>query len=277
MNTTKRSCCSMLLAIFALVSCESKAPTVTSVGKSVATFEKFGGMAGCTAPPAPVPDPQAWWNAMPPANHQYPIAGWETWRNLTGGCLNTRVDVYRAVTTFNLASVANLKGLVQKAELIVSSHALPANQGGTVTVPITGQTGNVVLRCPQNLGGAGHLVRFGPNAVIPPTSAGGSFTMLGADPFPAGNDTVYTMRAIFTPGPIPNATNPSTIAPTGDGRATITTDVTSSVTAALNAGMQSMSWMLTSSFEGDLPGQLPASGTVDCRTAYDFDLRITHL
>ena len=267
----------MLLVSCVLVACESKAPTpiVTSVGKSVATLEKFSGMTGCPNPPAP--DPQTRWNNMPAANRLYPEAGWETFRNLTGGCLNTRVDVYRAVATFNLASVAHLKGLVQKAELVVSSHALPANVGSTVTVNVTGQTARVVLRCVQNIGGAGSLIRFGPNATVPPTSATGSFTMLGADTFPSVIDTVYTLRPNFTAGPLAGAAHPTTLAPTGDGRATVTTDVTGSIVSALNAGIPSLTWMLTSNFEGELPGQLPTSGTVDCKTAYDFDLRITHL
>ena len=66
------------------------------------------------------------------------------------------------------------------------------------------------------------------------------------------------------------------MAPTGDGRTMITTDVTDAVIAALNADLTRMSWMLTSNFEGELPGQLPDDGIVDCKTSYDFDLRITH-
>ena len=260
-------------AALTLASCAST-PNVTSVGKSVATYEKFDGMDGCTTVPAP--DPQAWWVSVPAANRRYPFAGWETWRNLTGGCANTRVDQYRAVTTFNLASVANLKGLVQKAELVVLTRAFPADVDTTITVRIAGQTGTVVLRCPAGIGGAGALVRFGPNAAVPSTTTAGEFVMLGSAPFPAGTSTVYTMPARFQAGPLTGATSPTTVAPTGGGQTTFTTDVTGAVTAALNADAPSMSWMLTSSFEGPLPGQLPDAGTVDCKTSYDFDLRITH-
>jgi hypothetical protein len=263
-----------LFAVCALVSCAST-PTVTSVGKSVATLEKFDGVAGCTN--APAPNPQAWWSAMPPANRQYPFAGWETFRNVTGGCANTRVDQYRAVATFNLASVANLRGLVQKAELVVSTRALPANTGDAPAVGPLGQPGSINLFCPRVLGGAGSLVRFGPNAAVPTTSPTGSLTMLGSDPFPSGTNIVYTLPAQYAGGPIANASNPTTLSQTGDQRAVMVSDVTGSVTAALNAGAASMSWMLTSNFEGPLPGQLAAAGTVDCKTSYDFDLRITHL
>lgn len=265
----------MALLVAALAACASTpTPIVTSVGKSVATFERFEGMAGCSAVPAP--DPQAWWAAVPTANRRYPFAGWKTFRNLTGGCANTNVDMYRAVTTFDLASVSNLKGLVQKAELIVSTRALPPDVGRTLTVTIAGQTGTVVLRCPAQLGGAGALVRFGPNAPVPVTTTAGDFTMLGPDPFPSGTNVVYTLPAIFTAGTLANATSPTTISPTGDGRTLITTDVTGAVTAALNADATGMTWMLTSQFEGLLPGQLPDGGSADCITSYDFELRITH-
>lgn len=267
----------VLVSALGLGACSSTpTPIVTSVGKSVATFHKADVMAGCTTTLPTALDPQAWWSAMPTANRRYPFAGWETWRNLTGGCANTRVDSYRAVTTFDLASVANLKGLVQKAELVVTTRALPPAMGRTVSVTIAGQTGTVVLRCPAQLGGAGSLVRFGPNAAVPVTTTAGDFTMLGADPFPSGTNVVYTLPAIFTAGALANAANPTTMAPTGDGRTMITTDVTGSVTAALNADAPSMTWMLTSSFEGQLPGQLPDGASADCRTSYDFDLRITH-
>jgi hypothetical protein len=57
----------------------------------------------------------------------------------------------------------------------------------------------------------------------------------------------------------------------------MTTNVTSQINAALNGNFSSISWMLTSNFEGPLPGQLPTAASIDCRTSYDFDLRITHL
>jgi hypothetical protein len=184
------------------------------------------------------------------------------------------VDEYRAVVTFNLTSVSNLKGLVQNAELVVTTRALPpaAGPGVAVTIP-----GIVALACPRGIGGAGSLVRFGPGATTPTTSAAGSLQMLGAtDPFPTGSGTVYTIPASNASGAVTPATSPTTIAPNGTGGTTITTDVTGAVTAALNANATGLSWMLTSNFEGLLPGDLPAAGTVDCRTSYDFDLRITH-
>jgi hypothetical protein len=266
-----------IAAAFAMAACNSN-PQVTSVGKSVTTLEKFTGIANCGSTAPPAPDPQAWWNGMPAANHGFPFAGWETFRNVTGGCAQTRVDVYRAVVTFNLASVTGLKGLVQKAELVVSTHALPAaaGPGGAVTVGPFGQPGSITLFCPAQIGGAGSLVRFGPASAVPATSAAGSLEMLGANPFPMGTSTVYTLPTSFAVGAIAGASSPTTMAPSGVGTATITTDVSGAVTAALNAGAAGLSWMLTSNFEGPLPGQLPAAGTVDCRTSYDFDLRITH-
>ncbi len=268
-----------LAAVLALASCQTVQPQVTSVGKSVTTLEKFSGMVTCAGSFIPPSTAHSWWNQMPAANHRYPFAGWETFRGVTAGCAQTRIDTFRAVATFNLASAAHLKGLVQKAELVVSTRALPAaaGPGGAVTVGPFGQPGSVTLFCPARLGGAGQLVRFGPNAAVPATTPLGSLNMLGSDPFPSGTSVVYTLPSQFAAGPIANATNPSTMAPDGQGGATITTDVTSQIVAALNVNFAGISWMLTSNFEGPLPGELPAAGTVDCRTSYDFDLRITHL
>jgi hypothetical protein len=156
--------------------------------------------------------------------------------------------------------------------------ALPsaAGSGGAVTVGPFGAAGSITLFCPAQLGGAGSLVRFGP-AAVPTTSATGSLAMLGADPFPTGTSTVYTLPTSFTAGALANATSPTTIAPTGTGRANITTEVNGAVTAALNANAPALSWMLTSNFEGPLPAGLPAPGTVDCKTSYSFELQITHL
>lgn len=248
---------------------------VTSVGKSTTTLERFEGMAQCDPSTTPPPDVQGWWNALPTANRKYPFAGWETWRNTNGGCANTRVDTYRAVVTFNLASVAGLKGLVTKAELVVRSRALApaAGPGGAVTAGPFGQPGSITLFCPERIGGAGALVRFGPNAVIPSTTPMGSLQEFGPTPFPAGTNVVYTLPIQFTPGPIANAANPTTV----DGSGVIVTDVTSQINAALNGNLTGISWMVTSNFEGSLPGQLPAPGAVDCKTSYDFDLRLTHL
>ena len=36
-----------------------------------------------------------------------------------------------------------------------------------------------------------------------------------------------------------------------------------------------MAWMLTSNFEGSLPAAFNVPATLDCRTSYDFDLRVT--
>jgi hypothetical protein len=268
------------LALVALVSCrhvEVKPPQTTSVGKSVTTLQKTFGVAGCGASTGPS-DPQAWWDGLPPENHRYPFAGWETSRGVSQGCLQTRVDVYRAAFTFNLASVAALKGLVQRAELVVSTRALPpaARPGGVVTAGPFGDPSSVTLFCPQKVGGAGSLVRFGPAAPVPVTAGTGSLQLLGSDPLPGGTSTVYTLPPSFTVGPIAGATSPTTVAPDGLGGATIVTDVTGQVTAALNADMPGLSWMLTSNFEGELPGQLPVQGVLDCRTSYAVDLRVTH-
>ncbi len=271
-------------------------PLVTSIGKSVVTLHKASVMAGCDparlpAPPAPAStapgdqfDPQAWWDGLPADNHKYPVAGWTVSQPGPGGCLGVRSDSYRAVTTFNLAAASNLKGLVTKAELVVSTRALPpaARDGGVISAGPLGVAGGVTLFCPTALGGAGSLVRFGPNDAVPGASAPGGFNMLGPDPFPSGTNTVYSLPLFVVPGgsiagPIANASDPSTIAPIGTGGSTITTDVTSQITAALNGNFASISWMLASNFEGPLPAAFNVPATFDCRTAYDMDLRVTHL
>ena len=261
----------------------------------VATFNKSSPLAGCNVagiPPYPAPsssapglelDPQKWWNGLPAQNKLYPFAGWSAHQPGPGGCAGLRTDSYRAVAVFNMASASNLKGLVKTAELVVSVRALPPDQraGAAITAGPLGQSGSVNLFCPVALGGAGSLVRFGPNAPLPPASAPGYFEILGPNPFPSGTNTVYTLPTFLVPnqsiaGPIPNATDPSTIAYSGTGGATITTDVTSQVVAALNGNFSTMAWMLTSNFEGSLPGAFNVPATLDCRTSYDFDLRITH-
>jgi hypothetical protein len=271
-------------------------PVVTSIDKSVVTLHKASVMAGCMAtdlPAAPVPaspapidqlDPQAWWDALPAANHQFPFAGWSASQPGPGGCRGVRSDSYRAVTVFNLANATNLKGLVTKAELVVSTRALPPamRDGGVITAGPLGVAGSITLFCPTGLGGAGSLVRFGPNAAVPGTSAAGGFNLLGADPFPAGTNAVYSLPTFLLPGgfpagPIANASDPSTIARTGTGGATITTDVTSQINAALNGNFASIAWMLTSNFEGSLPAAFNVPGTFDCRTSYDMELKVTHL
>lgn len=283
-----------------LVACDPQnkpTPKVTSVGKSVVTLHKASPLAGCgedmmpTSPPpgtsSPAPmdwlDPQAWWAAQPAQNKLYPFAGWTAFQPGPGGCRGVRTDSYRAVAVFNMTSVSQLRGLVQKAELVVSVRALPPAQGpgGVITAGPLGQAGSITLFCPQSLGGAGSLVRFGPNAPVPAANSTGSFDMLGANAFPAGTNVVYTLPTFLVPnqsivGPITSATDPSTIGISGDGRAIIVTDVTGQVTAALNGNFGTMTWMLTSNFEGSLPAAFNVPGTFDCRTSYDFDLRITH-
>ncbi len=259
--------------------CNTNNPTTTSVGKSVTTLQKTFSLANCTGtnPPVLPTEPQDWWNAMPAANHQYPFAGWEVFQpGPTAGCATLRLDAYRAVVTFNLASVSNLKGLVQKAELVVATRALPPATGTTLSSGPFGQAGSINLFCPTLQGGAGALVRFGPAAAVPTTSGTGNFEMLGANPFPTGTNVVYTLPSSFHSGAVAGATSATTASPSGNGGSTFTTDVTGAVTAALNANATGMSWMLTSDTEGPLPGGLSTPGDFDCRTSYSFDLRITH-
>jgi hypothetical protein len=272
------------------------APVVTSIGKSVVTLHKASPLSGCTAdqmpaPPAPATsapedqlDPQPWWDGLPAQNKLYPFAGWSAHQPGPGGCAGVRTDSYRAVAVFNMSTAAQLRGLVKKAELVVTVRALPPAQGpgATITAGPLGQPGSINLFCPQSLGGAGSLVRFGPNASVPAASPSGSFELLGANPFPSGTNTVYTLPTFLVPGqsiagPIAGATDPSTIAPSGNGGATIVTDVTGQVTAALNGNFATMAWMLTSNFEGSLPAAFNVPATLDCRTSYDFELRVTSL
>jgi hypothetical protein len=214
---------------------------------------------------------------MPAANHQHPFAGWEVFQpGPTAGCSTIRLDAYRAVVTFNLASVSNLKGLVKTAQLTVTTHAIPAaaSMPPLSSGPL-GAPGSINLFCRPLEGGAGALVRFGPAAAIPSTSSAGDF-QLGSNPFPAGTNVVYQFPSSAAAGPVAGATDPTTVAPSGSGGSTFTTDVTGAVTAALNANASGLTWMLTSNTEGNLPGKLSTSGDFDCRTSYDFDLQITH-
>jgi len=282
-----------------LVACDPTkpppAPTVTSISKSVATLHKASPLAGCTAdqmPALPAPatsapadqlDPQKWWDGLPAQNKLFPFAGWSAHQPGPGGCAGVRTDSYRAVAVFNLASASQLKGLVTKAELVVSVKTLPSAQrpGAVITAGPLGQNGSINLFCPQSIGGAGSLVRFGPNAPVPAANGTGSFEMLGANPFPSGTNTVYTLPTFVVPnqpvsGPIANASDPSTIGASSNGGVTIVTDVTSQVTAALNGNFATMAWMLTSNFEGSVPAAFNVPATFDCRTSYDFDLRVTH-
>ena len=222
----------LLIATLPLAMCTS-VPQVTSVGKSVTTLEKFSGKAGCDPADVPPPIHRHFGMRCPRQTYAYPFAGWETFRGPTAGCATERVDEYRAVVTFNLTSVSNLKGLVQNAELVVTTRALPpaAGPGVAVTIP-----GLVALACPTGIGGAGSLVRFGRGSDDPDHVG----CRLPADawsnrPVSDGSGTVYTIPASNTSGAVTPATSPTTIAPSGTGGTTITTDVTGAVTAALNA------------------------------------------
>lgn len=263
-----------------LTACGGGAPTVTSVGKSVTTLQKTFTMttcAGSNAAPRTLPvEPQDWWNAMPAANHEYPFAGWEAFQAGVGGCAQTRLDAYRAVATFNLASVSQLRGLVTKAELLVSTRALPSGVGTNPAVGPFGVPGSINLFCAPLIGALGGLIRFGPNDPVPTTNPTGNFEMLGANPFPAGGGTVYTLPTSFVAGPVSNATHATTASPVGNGGSIYTTDVTTSVSTALNGNHAGISWMVFSNFEGNLPGTLAASVGTDCRTSVAFDLKVTH-
>lgn len=263
----------MALGVFGIVGSGSMppvTPTTTLVGVSVATLVKTSGLVDvtntCNPASPPAPDVQAWWTALPPANRTHPFVGFELWRNTTGACTTSRIDVFRALATFNMASVSQLKGLVTKGELIVKTRALPAGVGGgnAACVPVTG--------------GAGTLQRFGPAAAgtLPPVSGAGSLNQLQpSDPFPSGTQ-VFALPRPWTAGSVAGAASPTTTSPDGQGRALFVVDVTAQVNAALNGGFQGMSWMLTSAFEGPLSTPV-APGGLDCKTSYTFELRLTHL
>lgn len=253
-------------------------PLTTSVGRSVGTVVQTTGVAlACGG--AVQPDPVAWFDGQPPNNKRYPFAGFELFK--APMCSNARLDAFRAITTFNLGSVANLKGLVQRAELVVETRALPAGAGGSATFP-----GTINVFCPANFGGGRAVERFGPAAagtLAQYVSGTGKLTVIGAtDAFPSGN-TVYTFPSSLgggtatTPASVPGATSPTTVTASGTGGVVFVTDVTGAVNAALNSNATEMSWMVTSLFEGPVPGPLPTGGGLDCRTAYELSLRLTHL
>src|SRR5262249_49473144 len=105
----------------------------TPVGVSVATLVKTTGFVdtshNCNPAVPPAPDAQGQWSSQSPSGKMAPFAGFQIWRNTTDGCLESRKDVYRALATFNMASVSNLKGLVQTATLTVKSQAIPSGVG----------------------------------------------------------------------------------------------------------------------------------------------------
>jgi hypothetical protein len=188
--------------------------------------------------------------------------GFEIWRNTFDGCATTRLDVYRALATFNLSGVSQFKGLLKKAWLDVNTRALPAGIGADPN-------------CIKFTGGAATLDRFGPTTTGLPVAAKGMLTQLqGSAPFPVGINTVFVFPQPWTNGPVAGATNPTTTLANGLGGATFTVDVTSQVDAALYGGHSEMSWMLTSAREGPLAAPLPTS--VDCKTSYSLALSVEH-
>jgi hypothetical protein len=243
-------------------------PITTLVGSSTASVVKTSGIIdvnnNCTPAVPPAPNVAAAWNAQPPINKRFPIAGFEIWRNTTDGCTSTRLDAYRGIVTFNLAPLSNLKGLVTHADLIVTPRALPAGIGAHPA-------------CIAFTGGAGTLDRFGPATVgnVPPMNAAGTLVQLAPpDPFPAGTNTVFTFPRPWASGTIAGASNPTSTLASGGNMAVFTVDVTNSVNAALNSNTPGLSWMVTSAFEGPLPAPSPTS--VDCKTPYDLRLSLTH-
>ena len=112
-----------------LPACSNNQQT-TLVNVSVATLVKPYGLVdlehNCSDVGGPfAPDIQAWWDGLSPANKQFPFVGYETSENAAFDCTTSRVDAYHGLFTFDLASAANLRGLVVNAELIVSTRAVP--------------------------------------------------------------------------------------------------------------------------------------------------------
>lgn len=284
MRTGSRAGLATLLTLsLALAGCPGGGtpPTtsVSSVGRSVGTLFQTSGFAlACGG--ALQPDPVALFAALPPSNKLYPIAGFELFK--PPPCSSARLDAYRGIVTFNMASVAGLKGLVQKAELIVETQALPSGAGRAVTfVPPPALNAT----CPARFGGAAALQRFGPAAagtLSQFVSPNGTITDIGATGvFPSGT-TVYTFPSSLTlqgGAPltsVPGATSPTTVTASGSGGVVFATDVTGAVTSALNSSATEMTWMLTSLFETPPPSSLPTGGSLDCKTSYDIRLEVTH-
>ena len=252
----------------------------TDVGSSVATIQRRVQRLpnGCSNQVPPEPDVAAWWNGLPPANRRYPFAGFEVWGG-SGGCLQALADVYRAVVTFNMGSVTHLKGLVQRAELIVETRAMPDSAGSLVSIGPLGTTSQVNASCPRLLGGGGELQRIPPASAgtLPAVSSTGVLHRFAiTDPMPVGQ-RMYAFPASFSAGTVANATNPTTLSPNGQGGSVFVTDVTSSVNAALNGSFTGMSYMLTSGFEGPVNFAIPAGKNIECKTSYDIRMKITHL
>jgi hypothetical protein len=239
----------------------------TDVGLSVGTQVKTTGIIDvnndCSHAVPPAPDIQAWWNNLPPINRTFPFVGFEIWRNTFDGCETTRLDVYHALVTFNMASVSNLKGLVKAATLKVNTRALPAGVGAGAN-------------CIAFTGGAGKLDRFGAATGPLPVTGGGTLSILQpSDPFSAGNSTVFTFENPWAKRDVfPGAASPTSTIASGTGGASYVVDVTSQVVAALNGGAAGMSWVLTSDMEGPLSA--PSATSIDCKTSYAFGLTIEH-
>ncbi len=258
-----------VIAIALIAACDEPVkPLTTSVGLSVATLVKTTGFVDtggntCTPAAPPAPDVQAFWDSLSPERRRNPFVGFELWRNTTDGCLTSRVDVYRALVTFNTASAGHLKGLVTKAELQVETFAVPSGVTGSNPA------------CVAKTGGAGALERFGPSASLPPVSGAGTLHRLQpSEAFPAGSN-VFAFPRPWVSGPLTGAADPTTTVASGTGGAVFSVDVTGQVNAALNGSAAGMSWMLTSASEGPLAG--PVGAALDCKTPYSFRLVLTHL
>jgi hypothetical protein len=261
--------------ILSLSGCTDSQQT-TSVPVSVATLVKPYGLVDlehdCSDVGGPfAPDIQAWWDGLSPTNKQSPFVGYETWRNAAFDCTTSRVDDYHGLFTFNLASVANLRGLVVSAELIVSSRAVPAPFPS-----FPGAVSGGILGCQTFTGGAGALERFGPAAAatLPAASGAGVLHILQSDPIPVG-DVVFTFPRPWVAGPVAGATSPTSTVASGTGGATFTVDVTNPVSAALSAGAAGLSWALSTDFVGPMDRPVGTTPRV-CKTSYDMQLSITH-
>jgi hypothetical protein len=262
----------LVLAV-ALAACKVQ-PRTISVGRSVGTVVQTTGVAvACGG--AVAPDPVAWFNGMQAANKLIPVAGFELFK--APNCTQARLDAYRGIIRFELSPHANLKGLVQSAELVVETRAIPAGVGGTATFP-----GSINVTCPANLGGAGRLERLPPSgqgSLAHLVSNAGMLTVLSPTDALPGGGVVYTFPPALTGGTqqITGASSTTRVTSNGQGGSIFTTDASGVVTAALNANATELTYILTALFEGPVPGALPTGSGLDCKTAYSVELRITHL